>query len=135
LCVKLRDGRGAPLAGLSCWGGLPLIDQLVRKGTVGSIHAGPGARGCCAGYGFARGDAVAVEVVAPGGGSWTAKLSPAWTTVRRRGGGHLRRFRRLPERIRARAYLAVLPNEPALETDGVEVRTTLADGRVLTHKR
>ena len=120
LCGRVRAGRRNPLASFSCNGRHFLSRELARHGTTGFVGPGPGPRVGYAVYGFAHGDAAAVDVIGARGRVWRAQLSPAWTSLRRG--------------LRARAYLAVLSGKPPLNGAGIETRTTLADGRVLDRK-
>jgi hypothetical protein len=137
LCASARRAR---LVSLSCHGALQVVDNLWNRG-VNPYVAIAGKRGDYAVYGFTRGDAIALSVTGPDGRIWDARLSRPWTTVRRgRRGNHLKRFRRLPRSIRARAFLAVLsgprPDQRPRRSLGVgfRFRTTLVDGRTLVQK-
>jgi hypothetical protein len=101
--------------------------ELASAGSFVNTDSGPRAAAGYATYGFARGDAVAVDVVDWRGRVGSARLSRPWTSVPRAG-----------RAVRLRSYLAVLPGKGPIPApplhDWVEVRTKLADGRVLTSR-
>jgi hypothetical protein len=135
LCARARRGDSFSL---SCHGTLQVVDSLWNHG-VNPYVAIAGGQGDYAVFGFTRGDATAVRVTGLDGRIWDARLSRPWTTVwRGRRGNHLKRFRRLPRSIEARAFLAVLsgphPSQRPGRPSGLGFQTTLVDGRTLVQK-
>jgi hypothetical protein len=135
LCANVMGTKRHSVTSVGCHGSLQLIDEFSHHGAMPYVDGAGKAKAGFAVYGTVRGDAQAVTVVAPDGRLWNAQLSPVWTTVRRHTGNHLKRFRKLPRSMPARSFLAVLPGKAPIGGRGLELRTTLADGRVLVHKR
>jgi hypothetical protein len=135
LCASARRAHDRRSFSLGCHGRLGVVDNLWNRG-VNPYVGTAGKRDDYVVYGFTRGDATALRVTGPDGRIWDARLSRPWAMVwRGRRGNHLKRFRRLPRSIRARAFLAVLsgqrPGQRPRKSLGIGFRTTLVDGRTL----
>lgn len=135
LCARAHRAKDPRSLSIGCHGSLQVIDNLWHDGVNAYVGTAPKRPRDYAVYGFVRDDATRLRVVGPDGRIWDAQLSRAWTTVRRgRRGNHIKRFRRLPSSMKARAFLAVLSGRSPSSRPGLGFRTSLADGRTLVQQ-
>jgi hypothetical protein len=118
LCANTRlAGAGPRLVSLGCHGKRLLMRNLRGGPQAYTGHPGRARRRTYPVYGFVRAQALALTVIDRAGRRWRAKLSPAFTTIRRPG-----------RAIRVKAFLAAVPGPPQSPRRGLELETKLSNG-------